>query len=284
MSIAPEFVDELRSRLSIASVIGGRVRLQKRGRDHTGLCPFHKEKTPSFTVSEEKGFFHCFGCGAHGDVIGLVMRLKAVDFHEAAKMLAEESGVALSRLGAEATARAGTRAKAAAEAAERDRAGATARALEIWQSCHPAAGTPVETYLGRARKIPLALIGGVPASLRYHPALHHSDTGLYLPAMVGGVQGADGRVVAVHRTYLKHDGSGKAACSSPKKMLGPVWGGAVRLGPATATLNLAEGIETAMSVMVFGFSPMWATLSAGTLKSFPVLGCIEALSIFVSTL
>jgi DNA primase len=93
MSIPPEFVDELRSRLSIASVIGGRVRLQKRGRDHTGLCPFHKEKTPSFTVSEEKGFFHCFGCGAHGDVVGFVMRSDNLSFPEAVERLARDVGL-----------------------------------------------------------------------------------------------------------------------------------------------------------------------------------------------
>ena len=93
MAIPPEFVDELRSRLSIASVIGGRVRLQKRGREHTGLCPFHKEKTPSFTVSEEKGFFHCFGCGAHGDVVGFVMRSDGLSFPEAVERLAREAGL-----------------------------------------------------------------------------------------------------------------------------------------------------------------------------------------------
>src|SRR5215470_7696578 len=93
MSIPPEFVDELRGRLSIASVIGGRVRLQKRGRDHLGLCPFHKEKTPSFTVSEEKGFFHCFGCGAHGDVVGFVMRSDNLSFPEAVERLARDAGM-----------------------------------------------------------------------------------------------------------------------------------------------------------------------------------------------
>jgi DNA primase len=93
MSIPPDFVEELRDRLSIASVIGGRVRLQKRGRDHIGLCPFHKEKTPSFTVSEEKGFFHCFGCGAHGDVVGFVMRSDNLSFPEAVERLAREVGM-----------------------------------------------------------------------------------------------------------------------------------------------------------------------------------------------
>lgn len=93
MAIPPEFVEELRNRLSIAQVVGRRVRLQKRGREHTGLCPFHNEKTPSFTVSDDKAFFHCFGCGAHGDVVGFVMRSEGLPFPEAVERLAREAGL-----------------------------------------------------------------------------------------------------------------------------------------------------------------------------------------------
>ncbi|HLB80644.1 MAG TPA: DNA primase [Dongiaceae bacterium] len=93
MAFPAQFLDELRNRLSIAEVVGRRVRLQKRGREHVGLCPFHNEKTPSFTVSEEKGFFHCFGCGAHGDVVGFVMRADGLAFPEAVERLAEQAGL-----------------------------------------------------------------------------------------------------------------------------------------------------------------------------------------------
>lgn len=93
MTIPPQFVEELRSRLSIANLVARRVRLQKRGRDHLGLCPFHNEKTPSFSVSEEKGFFHCFGCGAHGDVVGFVMRSEGLSFPEAVERLARDAGM-----------------------------------------------------------------------------------------------------------------------------------------------------------------------------------------------
>ncbi|HEX6093972.1 MAG TPA: DNA primase, partial [Dongiaceae bacterium] len=93
MAIPPEFVEELRNRLSISSVVGRRVRLQKRGREHTGLCPFHNEKTPSFTVNEDKAFYHCFGCGAHGDVVGFVMRSEGLPFPEAVERLAREAGM-----------------------------------------------------------------------------------------------------------------------------------------------------------------------------------------------
>lgn len=95
MAFPPQFLDELRSRLPLADVVGRRVKLQKRGRDFVGLCPFHNEKTPSFTVNEEKGFFHCFGCGAHGDAMTFVMRAEGASFPEAVERLANEAGLAV---------------------------------------------------------------------------------------------------------------------------------------------------------------------------------------------
>ncbi|HXQ41758.1 MAG TPA: DNA primase [Candidatus Udaeobacter sp.] len=93
MSFTPAFLDELRQRVSLVAAVARRVRLQKRGREQLGLCPFHNEKTPSFTVSDEKGFFHCFGCGAHGDVIGFVMRSEGLGFPETVERLAREAGL-----------------------------------------------------------------------------------------------------------------------------------------------------------------------------------------------
>ncbi len=93
MAFTPQFLDEIRDRVALSDVIGRRVRLIRRGREHTALCPFHNEKTPSFTVSDEKGFFHCFGCGAHGDVIGFVMRDEGLSFPEAVEKLAGEAGL-----------------------------------------------------------------------------------------------------------------------------------------------------------------------------------------------
>ncbi len=97
MALPPQFLDELRARVSVADVVGRRVKLIKRGREFTGLCPFHNEKTPSFTVAEQKGFFHCFGCGAHGDVIGFVMRSDGLSFPEAVEKLAAEAGMEVPR-------------------------------------------------------------------------------------------------------------------------------------------------------------------------------------------
>ena len=93
MAFPPGFLEDLRSRLSLVSVIGRQVRLARKGREHMGLCPFHNEKTPSFTVNEEKGFYHCFGCGAHGDVISYQMQAQRQSFVEAVEQLAEQAGL-----------------------------------------------------------------------------------------------------------------------------------------------------------------------------------------------
>ena len=95
MPLPPEFLEELRIRLPLAAYVGRWVKLTRRGREHIGLCPFHNEKTPSFSVNEEKGFFHCFGCAAHGDVIGFAMRREGLSFPEAIERLANEAGLQL---------------------------------------------------------------------------------------------------------------------------------------------------------------------------------------------
>jgi DNA primase len=89
------FLDELRQRSSVAQIVGRRVRLTRRGREYLGLCPFHNEKTPSFSVSEDKGFYHCFGCGAHGSAIDFVMHSEGLTFPEAVAKLAAEAGLTL---------------------------------------------------------------------------------------------------------------------------------------------------------------------------------------------
>lgn len=95
MAYPNDFLDELRARTSLEAVISKKVKLTKKGREHSGLCPFHNEKTPSFTVVEEKGFYHCFGCGAHGDVIRFLMDDEGLPFHEAVQKLAAEAGLPL---------------------------------------------------------------------------------------------------------------------------------------------------------------------------------------------
>lgn len=87
------FVDELRMRLSIVDIVGRRVPLVKKGQNYWGCCPFHNEKTPSFSVAEEKGFYHCFGCGAHGDIISFVMNTEHLEYPAAIRELADMAGM-----------------------------------------------------------------------------------------------------------------------------------------------------------------------------------------------
>jgi DNA primase len=93
MAFSQHFLDELRARVGIVEVVGRRVRLTRKGREFMGLCPFHNEKSPSFSVSEEKGFYHCFGCGAHGSAIDFVMNMEKLSFPEAVERLAAEAGM-----------------------------------------------------------------------------------------------------------------------------------------------------------------------------------------------
>ena len=93
MALSPQFLDELKHRFTLSDVIGREVKLVRRGREHTGLCPFHNEKTPSFTVNDQKGFYHCFGCGAHGSVLDYIMHARGMEFMEAVTELAGEAGM-----------------------------------------------------------------------------------------------------------------------------------------------------------------------------------------------
>jgi DNA primase len=90
-----EKIEEVRSRADIIEIIGAHVQLRRTGRNFTGLCPFHNEKTPSFSVNPERGFFHCFGCGAGGSVFDFVMRMDALTFPESIQSLARRYGITL---------------------------------------------------------------------------------------------------------------------------------------------------------------------------------------------
>jgi DNA primase len=93
----PSLLEEIRNRLPLSGIVGARVRMVRAGREFKGCCPFHNEKTPSFYVNDDKQFFHCFGCGAHGDVIGFTMRHDRLSFPEAVENLAAQAGLQVPR-------------------------------------------------------------------------------------------------------------------------------------------------------------------------------------------
>ncbi|MEI6485097.1 MAG: DNA primase [Sphingomonadales bacterium] len=106
MTLSPAFLDELRARVPVSGVVGRRVKLTRAGREMKGCCPFHNEKSPSFYVNDDKGFYHCFGCGAHGDVIRFMTDNMGLPFMEAVKQLAAEAGLEVPAASPEARARA----------------------------------------------------------------------------------------------------------------------------------------------------------------------------------
>lgn len=237
-------LDEIRERAPLVSIISRRVRLQRRGVDWFGCCPFHEEKSASFTVNEVKRFWHCFGCHRHGDVIEWFRLTDGLSFNDAVERARQEAGTAPMR------------AAHGDDQAQRDK---QAKARRIWADSQPIDGTVAEIYLRHARGVRIPL----PATLRFHPDLPHKPgLALGLPAMVAAVTNQARQVVAVQRTFLKPDGSGKAPLDAPKRSLGPIGQGAVRLAPPAAVLGLAEGVETGLSAMELYRLPVWCALGS----------------------
>lgn len=98
MADLQKFIEELRAKVSIVDVVGAKVKLVRKGREYSACCPFHNEKTPSFTVNEAKGFYHCFGCGAHGDIVKFEMEANGLPFLEAVQKLANKAGLPMPKL------------------------------------------------------------------------------------------------------------------------------------------------------------------------------------------
>jgi hypothetical protein len=139
-------------------------------------------------------------------------------------------------------------------------------ALSIWEQGVPIQGSIAEAYL-RSRAITTEL----PPAIRYHPNLKHGPSGSYWPAMLGLItDGMSGQPIGLHRTFLAHDGGGKAPVNDAKMMLGIAKGGVVRLGEATVSVMVTEGIETGLSVLLATGVPTWAALATSGLKSLNI--------------
>jgi DNA primase len=189
--IPPEFIDDLLSRTDIVDLVGSRVPLRKAGRDFQARCPFHDEKTPSFTVSPDKQFYHCFGCGAHGSAIGFLMAYDRLEFREAVEELARRAGLELP------VSAAGERSTGPDHAplyALLERAG------ELYREQlrhHPAAGRAIEYLKGRGLTGDIAArygVGFAPPDGRF--LLSRLDTGPTVREQLllcGLVQDQDGR-------------------------------------------------------------------------------------------
>jgi DNA primase len=245
---------QVRDRFPVSGVASkAGVKLARAGREWKGCCPFHSDKSPSFTIYGEDRRFQCFGCGAQGDVIDFVMRAYNVRTREAIDML---DGGALRELEQQ-------------RAPARPKADMRPVAQRIVNESAPIEGTPAAVYL-RSRGIKMAL----PHTLRFarlpppkidgNGVLKANGPGL-LPTLVAIVTDAAGDLVALQRTYLTEDGR-KAATTDPKGKvkysLGNVIGGSVQLGPPAASVVVCEGLEDGLTLAQGLGRSVW--VAAGT--------------------
>ena len=275
-----------RAGVDLVDLIGATVRLTPRGAEFVGLCPFHAEKTPSFTVVPEKGFYKCFGCGAKGSAIDWTMHVEGVGFRAAVALLLAGCAPGRGERDRLAVLSARSVAARAAERARKRRA-----AWRLWSTARPIGeGDPAWRYLqGR-----FCLVTPVPAALRFHPALSHPEfldpiTRRPLrtwPGLVARVDLPSGAFAGVHRTYLTAAGGTVVqdtelkARKVAKLSLGALVGGAIRLSRATDTVGVAEGIEDALSAHHLTGLPAWSCVDSGKLMRVELPPGIREVVIF----
>ena len=241
-------LDAIRRDNPLPAIAGAVVKLRVAGGEWKGCCPFHSEKSPSFTIFDGGKRFQCFGCGAGGDVIDFVQSLHGVGLRDAATMLgAGELPVVELQ----------SRQVVANEESDR-----SAEALAIWRAAVPVEGTPAETYL-RWRGITIP----APLSLRY-AVLPYGRGGSEHPCLVACVSSPEGPLQGIQRVFLAANGRGKADVPKPKLSLGKVSGGAIRLAPLDGgELVVCEGPEDGLSLLQAIGRPVWVAAGASMLPA-----------------
>lgn len=246
--------------MSTAETIARALGLRRAGREFTGRCPACGYKS-GFMLNERGGAIlaccHAGGC-SQAELWG------ALDQAGFAPRAARDRCRLSKRRGKL------SRRVAAALVATGNSSDSQAAALAIWRRSQSAQGTVVETYLREAR----GYTGPIPAVLRFALGRHPSDPKRRHPMMVAAVMLAD-RIVAVHRTFLRSDGRGKANLDPDKMTLGPCKGAAVQLAPAGTVLAIAEGIKSALGYMQVCGTPTWAALSAVGIRNLVLPGCVQ---------
>lgn len=229
--------DKIRADYRLSDAVGRRTKLRRAGRNLVGLCPFHQERSPSFYVYDATDGYHCFGCGANGDIIKFVMETERVDFRVACEMITSGDLPVVPEA---------EKIKAAEEDAA-SRAAAIELARGVWAESRPAAGTPAEVYL-RSRGITI-----LPKRFRFAltPAWYNRETGECgkgVPALVCLITDVADDFLGVQRIFLRDGGRAKARMKNPKLSLGRPAGGAIRIGPPREHVTMVEGPEDGASV------------------------------------
>lgn len=234
----PLDLDAIRRDNPLADVVAGAgVNLKPAGRDWKACCPFHSEKTPSFTIFAGGSRYKCFGCGASGDVLDFVQALHGVGLRDAAGMLVADTM---------------PRVELPSLPPAPDKSEQIAEALAIWRAAVSPARTLAETYL-RSRAITCEL----PLAVRY-AEIPYCRRGRDVPCLIACISSPEGPLQGIQRTYLADDGLSKLDVPAPKKSLGKVSGGAIRLGPLESSMVLCAGVEDGLSLLQELQRPVWA--------------------------
>lgn len=283
-------IDAARETMPLSELIGRQVPLVRQGGEFVGLCPFHNERTGSFTVNDAKGFWHCFGCSAHGDAIAWVRRIDNCSFPEAVqKLLGGQlpTGAQLAQIERQKVER------SREELADKQRKIATAwRCWERAQIIRP--GDPPWRYLqGRG-----CAVDPMPETLRWLPDMWHRNffgadgkPSRRWVTMIARVDSRRGEFSGMHNTYLVDAGDGRfvqdpelKARGIAKITQGDILGGAIRLFPSTGDLDVAEGIEDSLSVYLFKrcSTAVWAMPSHGAMGGFEIPPWVSRLGIYAN--
>ena len=262
-------VDQVKARHRLSAIVERRVQLRKAGHELEGLCPFHNETTASFRVNDSKGLYHCFGCGAAGDMIDFIRETEGLNFRGAVEWLANGDLPPAEPID-----------RAADEQRERiERAEAGREAFRQWVGARRTAGTPAEVYL-RSRGI----TGTMPSTVRFTYAPVRIDTatgkaGPRLPALIVACQDVRGKIVGVQRIFLDRDGN-KARMTNPKLSLGKTRGCALRLGPVARHIILCEGPEDGLTLRQrLPDASIWVGLGTGGLALVELPAEIEEVTL-----
>jgi DNA primase len=295
MRFTPQFLDELRARLPVSEVVGRRVKLKKAGREWKGLSPFQQEKSPSFTVNDQKGFYHDFSSGKHGDIISFLMETEGVGFTEAVERLASMAGMALPAVTPDA-ARHEQRRKTLYDVMElaakffadtlASRAGAKARGYLGDRAISPA--TQLQFRIGYASGERFALkehLGnaGIPVEDMVEAGLLVTGDDIPVPydrfrdRVMFPISDLRGRVIAFGGRALEKDVAAKYL-NSPETPLFHKGDNLYNLGPARLAMHTAgkstqsEQNNSAPLVVVEGYVDVIAMVGAGFAASVAPLG------------
>lgn len=248
-------LDSLRRANPLPAIVGASMKLVKAGNEWKACCPFHLDGSPSFTIFDGGLRFHCFGCGASGDVLDYLQRAHRVGLRQAAEML---GGGTLARI-------------PFVPPVENDKSDSVEAARRIWRNAAPIAGTPAAGYLERR-----GVVMEPPPTFRF-ARLRHPEGGSH-PCMVALVTSLAGRLAGIQRTYLTPDGH-KAQVRSAKLSLGRVAGGAIRLAPAAPELVVTEGAEDGLTLLQELRRPVWVAAGASMLPAMQFPAVVQSVVI-----